>query len=48
MAKRGMMDQFTDIKLEHPDSVLFFRMGDFYELFHEAVSYTHLTLPTKA
>jgi len=30
-----MMDQFTDIKTEHPDSVLFFRMGDFYELFHE-------------
>ena len=29
------MDQFTDIKTEHPDSVLFFRMGDFYELFHE-------------
>ena len=24
-----------DIKSEHPDSVLFFRMGDFYELFHE-------------
>ena len=29
------MDQFMDIKTEHPDSVLFFRMGDFYELFHE-------------
>lgn len=29
------MDQFMDIKAEHPDSVLFFRMGDFYELFHE-------------
>ena len=35
MSKRGMMDQFMDIKSEHPDSVLFFRMGDFYELFHE-------------
>lgn len=35
MAKRGMMDQFMDIKAEHPDTVLFFRMGDFYELFHE-------------
>ena len=35
MSKRGMMDQFMDIKTEHPDSVLFFRMGDFYELFHE-------------
>ena len=24
-----------DIKAEHPDSVLFFRMGDFYEQFHD-------------
>ena len=24
-----------DIKREHPDSVLFFRMGDFYEQFHD-------------
>ncbi len=29
------MDQFMDIKDEHPDTILFFRMGDFYELFHE-------------
>ena len=35
MSKRGMMDQFFDIKEQHPDTVLFFRMGDFYELFHE-------------
>ena len=28
------MDQFMDIKGEHPDTILFFRMGDFYELFH--------------
>ena len=35
MEKRGMMDQFMDIKEEHPDTILFFRMGDFYELFHE-------------
>jgi len=34
MTKRGMMDQFMDIKGEHPDTILFFRMGDFYELFH--------------
>ncbi len=34
MAKRGMMDQYMDIKNEHQDSVLFFRMGDFYEQFH--------------
>jgi len=35
MSKRGMMDQFMEIKSEHPDTILFFRMGDFYELFHE-------------
>lgn len=35
MSKRGMMDQFFAIKEQHPDTILFFRMGDFYELFHE-------------
>ena len=29
------MDQFFDLKEQHPDTILFFRMGDFYELFHE-------------
>ena len=35
MAKRSMMDQFFELKEAHPETVLFFRMGDFYELFHE-------------
>lgn len=35
MTKRGMMDQYSEIKDAHPDSVLFFRMGDFYEQFHD-------------
>ena len=35
MTKRGMMDQFFELKEQHPDTVLFFRMGDFYELFHD-------------
>ena len=30
-----MMDQFMEIKENHPDTILFFRMGDFYELFHQ-------------
>ena len=30
-----MMDQFFEIKEQHPDTILFFRMGDFYELFHK-------------
>jgi DNA mismatch repair ATPase MutS len=28
-----MMQQFLRIKAEHPDGLLFYRMGDFYELF---------------
>jgi DNA mismatch repair protein MutS len=27
------MQQFYDLKEQVPDSLLFFRMGDFYELF---------------
>lgn len=29
------MRQFKQSKLEHPDAVIFFRMGDFYECFYE-------------
>ena len=28
-----MMRQYLEIKSEHPESILFFRMGDFYEMF---------------
>ena len=30
-----MMQQYLRIKAEHPDKLLFYRMGDFYELFFE-------------
>ncbi|MBF0439947.1 MAG: hypothetical protein HQL93_12630, partial [Magnetococcales bacterium] len=30
-----VMAQFLAIKAEHPDMLLFYRMGDFYELFFE-------------
>jgi DNA mismatch repair protein MutS len=30
-----MMDQFHELKDANPGTILFFRMGDFYELFHE-------------
>ena len=30
-----MMAQFVEIKAANPDSLLFYRMGDFYELFFE-------------
>ena len=30
-----MMQQYLRIKAEHPDRLVFYRMGDFYELFHD-------------
>ncbi len=30
-----LLKQYHRIKEEHPDSILFFRLGDFYELFYE-------------
>ena len=34
-AASPMMAQYHAIKAEHPDSLLFYRMGDFYELFFD-------------
>ena len=34
-AHTPMMRQYLRIKAEHPDVLLFYRMGDFYELFYE-------------
>ena len=30
-----MMQQYLDIKEKYPDEILFFRLGDFYEMFFE-------------
>ncbi|MGH7712349.1 MAG: DNA mismatch repair protein MutS, partial [Gemmatimonadaceae bacterium] len=30
-----LMQQYREIKSQHPDAILFFRMGDFYEMFYE-------------
>ena len=30
-----MMEQYLNIKNQHKDALLFYRMGDFYELFFE-------------
>src|ERR1700757_464327 len=30
-----MMQQYLRIKAQHPDMLLFYRMGDFYELFYD-------------
>ena len=30
-----LMAQYREIKARHPNAILFFRMGDFYEMFYE-------------
>ncbi len=30
-----LLTQYRDIKARHPDAILFFRMGDFYEMFYD-------------
>ena len=46
-----MMAQFLDIKEAHKDSLLFYRMGDFYELFYDdakrAASLLDITLTSR-
>ena len=32
-AHTPMMQQYFALKADHPDTLLFYRMGDFYELF---------------
>ena len=50
--KRTMMDQFWKAKKEQPDALLFFRMGDFYELFGDdaktAATELGITLTSRA
>ena len=35
VAETPLMQQYTTIKAKHPDAILLFRMGDFYETFGE-------------
>ncbi|NNF96285.1 MAG: DNA mismatch repair protein MutS, partial [Halobacteria archaeon] len=46
-----MMQQYLRIKSEYPDILLFYRMGDFYELFyedaHEAARLLDITLTAR-
>ncbi len=34
-ASTPLMQQYREIKHQHPDAILFFRMGDFYEMFYD-------------
>ena len=46
-----MMQQYLRLKIQHPDTLLFYRMGDFYELFFEdaekAARLLDITLTTR-
>ncbi|MGL5987239.1 MAG: DNA mismatch repair protein MutS, partial [Burkholderiales bacterium] len=46
-----MMQQYLRLKAEHPDKLLFYRMGDFYELFYDdaekAARLLDITLTTR-
>jgi DNA mismatch repair protein MutS len=46
-----LMSQYRDIKQQHPDSILLFRVGDFYETFYEdaveVASILNITLTTR-
>ncbi len=35
MAKTPLMDQYREVKEKYPDALLFFRLGDFYEMFFD-------------
>ena len=35
----ALMRQYLDIKAGYPDAILFFRLGDFYEMFYEDAVY---------
>ena len=43
MAEQGattaLMRQYLDVKARYPDAIVFFRLGDFYEMFHEDAVY---------
>src|ERR1051325_3469745 len=38
------MRQYLEVKERHPDAILFFRLGDFYEMFFEDAVYVARTL----
>lgn len=50
-APTALMRQYLDVKARYPDAIVFFRLGDFYEMFYEDAVYVagalSLTLTTR-
>jgi DNA mismatch repair protein MutS len=50
-APTALMRQYLDVKARYPDAIVFFRLGDFYEMFYEDAVYVAgalgLTLTTR-
>src|SRR6202008_4557207 len=40
----ALMRQYLDVKARYPDAIVFFRLGDFYEMFYEDAVYVARTL----
>jgi len=43
-----LMKQYNDIKSKYPKSILLFRVGDFYETFHEDEIVTYGKMAAKS
>lgn len=43
-AQTPMMTQYLEIKRDHPDALLFYRMGDFYEMFFDDAEHASAAL----
>src|SRR6185295_13000699 len=43
-ATTALMRQYLDVKARYPDAIVFFRLGDFYEMFYEDAVYVARTL----
>ena len=42
-----MMKQYWRVKEQYPDCLLFFRLGDFYEMFHDDAKLGHIAQTDK-
>ena len=43
-ATTALMRQYLEVKAQYPDAIVFFRLGDFYEMFYEDAVYASRVL----